>query len=87
VPRVPKPWSPPHPFGKLGAELLAPLPDASVVRDYHATLSRDQLDLTQAQAENILQPHGVAGDLGREAIAVIQTHLWRHLVSFAGSSS
>jgi hypothetical protein len=35
----------------------------------------------------MMQPHGVADDLGREAMAMIRTGLRRHLASFAGPPS
>jgi hypothetical protein len=31
----------------------------------------------------VVQPHGVADDLGRKAMAVVRTGLWCHPVSFA----
>jgi hypothetical protein len=69
VPIIPRPRSAPaQPFGKLGAELYAPVPDA-LMGDHHAALGQDQLDITQAEAENLVQPHGMTDDLGREAMA------------------
>jgi hypothetical protein len=54
VPGVPGPRSAPtQPFGKLGAELFAPVSNA-FVGDHHPTLSQDQLDITQAEAENMI---------------------------------
>jgi hypothetical protein len=71
-----------QPFGKRGAELLAPVSDA-FVGDHDAPFGRDQLDITQAEAENMIQPNGMPGELGREAMTVIGVGLWCHPVSFA----
>jgi hypothetical protein len=63
VPRVPRPRSAAaQSFGKLGAELLAPVSDA-FVGDHHVTPGQDQFDITLAEAEDVIQPHGVADDL------------------------
>ena len=59
--------SPTQPAGELAAELQAPLPDA-LVADDDAPLGEDQLDVSEAQAEEVLQPDSVADDLGREAV-------------------
>ena len=45
------------------------------------------LDVTQAETENVIQPHGVADDLGREAVTMVGLGLWRHSVSFARLAS
>jgi hypothetical protein len=83
APRVPRPRSAAaRPFAKLGAEVLAPASDA-FVGDHNAALSQDQLDVTQAKAEHVIQLHGVADDLSRGAMAVVRTRLRHHPVSFA----
>ena len=83
VPRIARPWAAPaQPFGKLDAELPAPVSDA-FVGDHHAALGQDQLDVTQAKAEQVIQPHGMADDLGWEAMAMVGPGLWRHPASFA----
>jgi len=68
---------PAQPAGEVGPELQAPLPD-TLVRDRHAALGQDQLDLAQAQAEHVIQPHRVADDLGREAVAGVGRGLGHH---------
>ena len=40
----------------------------SYVGDDHATLGQDQLDISQTEAEYLMQPDGTADDLGREAV-------------------
>jgi hypothetical protein len=37
----------------------------------HSTLGQDQLDVSQAQTENVIQPDGVADDFSQEAVSVI----------------
>ena len=64
--------------GEVGAELEAPLPDA-LVADDDASLGQDKLHLAQAQAEHVVQPDGVADDLGWEAVARVGGGLGRHL--------
>ena len=63
------------------------LPQISLVLDrrwfWGAVLPEAKgLDVAQAQAEDVLQPHGVTDDLGQEAMAMIRAGLGRHLVSF-----
>jgi hypothetical protein len=43
------------------------VPDA-LVRHQNAALGQDQLDVTQAQAEDVVQPYSVADDLGRKPV-------------------
>jgi hypothetical protein len=52
------------------AELLAPAADG-LVGHKHAALGQDQLDVTQAQAEHMVQPDSMRNDLGRKAMAVV----------------
>ena len=68
--------------GEVAAELQAPLPDA-LVGDDHAPLGQDQLDIAQAEAEHVVQPDGVADDLGREAVPGVAGGVWRHPASLA----
>jgi hypothetical protein len=48
------------------------------MRDADAPPGQDQLDVAQAQAEDVIQPDSVADDLGREAVSGIGYRLWRH---------
>jgi hypothetical protein len=52
---------------EVGAELEAP-PAHALVAGRDAPLGQDELHLAQAQAEDVIEPHGVADDLGREAV-------------------
>jgi hypothetical protein len=82
VPRVPRPGtSPAQPCCEVGSELLAPVTD-TLVSNRNAALSQDQLHISQTEAENMIQPHRMADDLGWEAMAMIRTRLWRHPASF-----
>jgi hypothetical protein len=45
-----------------------------------APLGEDQLDVSEAQAEEVIQPDSVADDLGREAVPRVGGGLGRHLV-------
>ena len=51
----------------VGAELLAPLPNR-LVRHEHASFSQQILDIPEAQAVPVIDPHGVADDLRRKAM-------------------
>lgn len=63
--------------GEVPAELPAPMADA-LVGHGHASFGQDQLDVPPTEAEHAIQPEGVVGDLGREAMARIGSRL-RHL--------
>ena len=54
---------------------------------HDAALGQDQLDVTQAQAEDVIQPHGVADDLGRKPVPGIGRGFECHAVSLARPSS
>lgn len=56
--------------GEVPAEAQAPLPDR-LVADLDAARRQDQLYLPHAQAEAVVQPHGLADDRGREAEASV----------------
>jgi hypothetical protein len=57
-------------FRRVPIMASAPAPDA-LGGDHNAALSQDQLDIAQAEAEHMIQPHGIADDLGWEAMAVV----------------
>jgi hypothetical protein len=48
------------------------------VRDHNAALGQDQLDITQAEAEDVVEPNGMVDDLRREAVTGIGRALRRH---------
>lgn len=60
VPGIPRVGSPPtQPLGELSTELMAPVPDA-LASDHHAAFGQDQLDITQTEADHMIEPHRVA---------------------------
>jgi hypothetical protein len=64
------------------AEFETPPPNA-LVGDNHAPLRQDQLNVTKAQAEHVIEPHRVADELSRETVAVVRTGRLLHPVIFA----
>jgi hypothetical protein len=54
----------------LLAKLAAPLVNGLIGHD-HSTLKQELSDITKAQAESEVQPHGVADNLGRKAVILI----------------
>src|SRR5262249_39074007 len=72
VPLVARPRPPRAQPGREGRpERLAPLPHA-LAADDQATLGEQVLDIAQAEVEPVVQPDGVADDLGWEAAAMKQ---------------
>ncbi len=57
--------------GVARAELRAPCPDG-LVADDDAALGEQILNVTEAEVETKVQPHGVSDDLGREAVTAIE---------------
>jgi hypothetical protein len=53
------------------AELLAPAPH-SLIGDDDAPLGQKKLNVPQAKAEHVIQPDGMADDLGGKAVAVVR---------------
>ena len=65
------------------AEFLAPLTNR-LIRDNDATFSQQQLNISQAEAEHVIQPDRMADDLGRKAVAVVRIGWGFHADSLAG---
>ena len=63
------------PDGHSGAEFLAPAPHR-LIGDGSTTLSQEQL--SQAEAEHMVQPDGLADDLGRKTTTVVRVGWWFH---------
>ena len=59
-----------QPFGKQPAEAPSPF-SYGFVAHHNAACREDQFNLSQAQAEAVIQPHGVLDDLGAKAEATI----------------
>jgi hypothetical protein len=60
--------SPAQPSDEVGTELQTPVPNAPVGHQ-DAAFGQDQLDIAQAQAEDMVQPSGMVDDLGRKPVA------------------
>ena len=52
-------------IGESPAEFVAPSPHC-LIGDDNAPLSQQQLDVTQAEAEHVIQPHGLANDVAEK---------------------
>jgi hypothetical protein len=53
------------------------------VADGDAPFGEDQLNIPEAQAEDVVEPDGVADDLGWEAVARVGGGLGHHLAILA----
>ena len=72
VPLVARPGSAPLERGGEGVT-KPPAPGAdALVADHDAALGQNRLDLAQAQAEAVPEPHRMADDLGREAETAVR---------------
>ena len=82
-------WLRPSPAqlpGEVGTELQAPVPNA-LMGHHDAALGQDQLDVTQALAEDVIPPHGLVDDLGRKPVPRIGRGFECHAVSLSRPSS
>ena len=70
--------SSPQPSGVLVAELVAPLPNGFVRHD-DASVGKQILDIPEAQAVSVVQPHGVADDVRRKAMPKVAESSRLHL--------
>lgn len=52
---------------EVGTELQIPVPNA-LMGHHDAAFGQNQFDVTRAQAEDVIQPYGVADDLGRKSV-------------------
>ena len=64
-----------HAIGERRGKFLAPAPDR-LVGDNDAALSQNQLNIPQTEAEDVVQPDGVADNLSGEAISIVRIS-WR----------
>src|SRR6201981_2438450 len=78
VPLVAGLWPPPlQRIGEDPAEAQTPLADA-LVADDDSTRRQDQLNISQAQAEAVIEPDRMLDDRGWEAKAAIRVRRYRH---------
>jgi len=76
VPLVAGSWpSAAQAVSKALAEFPAPAPNR-LIGDNDATFSQEQLNISQAEAEHVVQPDSMADDLGGKAMAVVRVR-WR----------
>ena len=81
IPRVALPATPaPQPSSVLEPEGQAPLPDC-LVRDRDSALGEEILDVSETEAESMIQPHCVTDDLGRKSVSSVGRRLLTHPLS------
>ena len=56
--------------GIVGTEFLTPQPNR-LIRDDDSSFGQKILDISEAQAEAMVKPHGIADDLGRDTMTGI----------------
>jgi hypothetical protein len=81
LPRVA--WAPlamPQLLGKGRTEFQAPLPHGFIT-NAHSSFGQQLLDITEAEAEAMIEPHGVGNDFRRKAIAAVKGQLCAHTSS------
>ncbi len=60
---------------------LARVSRQPLIGDDNASLSQKQLNITQAEAEHMIQPDSMADDLGGEPMAVVRVWWWLHALT------
>ena len=87
VPRITQATlSPLEPTSILGTELPAPLSDG-LVGDHDSPLCKELLDISEAQAEAVVEPDGVADDLRGISVSVVAGGVVIHPASLPGPTS
>ena len=69
--------------GKALTEFPAPAPHG-LIGDDNAPLRQKQLNITEAEAEHVIQPDSMANNLGGKAMAVVWVGRGRHTARLAG---
>src|ERR1700674_3530406 len=81
VPNIAEPALTPLQFsGIVGTELMTPDSDC-FIRDDDSAFGEKILDVSQAQAETMVNPEGVADDFRRETVTVIGRPIVLHQIS------
>jgi hypothetical protein len=76
VPLISRSWpATSQAVGETCSELLAPAPHR-LVGDDNTSLSQDQLNIAQAETEHVVQPDGMADDLGGEPMTIVRIGWW-----------
>jgi hypothetical protein len=87
VPDVSQPSLPaPEPPGVAWTELPTPLPDG-LVGDHDSSLRQEFLNVSEAQAEAVVQPDGVTDDLRRKPVSAVAASIGIHQPSLPGPGS
>jgi hypothetical protein len=73
-------------LAKLWPNFLAPAPNG-LIGDNNTPLSQQELDISKAEAEHVVQPDGMADDLGGKAMTVVRIRRRLHADSLAGIKS
>lgn len=72
--------------GLVWTELPAPLPDR-LIGDDDSSLCQELLNVSEAQAESVIQPDSVTDDLGRESVSVVAGSIGFHQTGLRGAGS
>jgi len=84
VPLVPRSWpAAAQAFGKGLSKLLAPTPNG-LIGDNDATIGQQELNISIAEAEHVVQPDRMADDLGGKAVAIVRVGRGLHPISLGG---
>jgi len=79
VPFVTEPGSAPTKIVREARAKLQTLPTDTLIRNKDAALRQEQLDISKAQAEYVVEPGCLADQLGRKTMAIMW--VWRLLHS------
>jgi hypothetical protein len=81
MPLVPRSWpAAAQAVGETGGEHLAPTAHG-LIGDDDTALRQDQLNITRAEAEYVIQPDSVADDLGGKPMAMVRVGWQVHAAS------
>jgi hypothetical protein len=69
--------------GRVRTELLTPEPNR-FIRDDDSAFGEKVLDISEAQAESMVNPDGIADDFRRETMTVIARPIVLHGISVSG---
>src|SRR5258706_9026008 len=70
-------------LGEAIAKFHAP-PSNGLIGDDDTTFGQKELNIPQTEAKHVIQPDGMADDLGRKTVSVVRVGRGRHAASLAG---
>jgi hypothetical protein len=73
-------------FGEVLAKFLVPTPN-SLMGGGNTPLGQQELSVSQADAEHVIQPDNMADDLGGKTMAIVRVGRGFHPVSLTGMQS